>query len=113
MISISIKISDSTNKLEIKSSVATAGVSYPIAKNGESIKIITPNNRARLCKKPNAGENEYYGRIKTNTNLKVEDVNKVSNNMFDVVWYKVKYNNKTGWVSEYDTSIAPGKPRYK
>ena len=27
--------------------------------------------------------------------------------MYDVVWYKINYKEKIGWVSEYDTNRAP------
>jgi hypothetical protein len=36
---------------------------------------------------------------------------KGSTAMWDVVWYKITYKEKKGWVSEFDTDKAPKELR--
>ena len=81
--------------------------------NKISIKIVTPDNRARLCPRPDCKQGEEIGRIPTNTLLRVESSHTVSFPILDVIWFKVKYQGIEGWVSEFDTDKAPKEPRYK
>jgi hypothetical protein len=83
----------------------------PIAKVGDIIKIITVDGRARLCPKPLCNQDQELLRIPTNTELKVEEVSRERLPMWDVVWYKITYKGKRGWVSEFDTDKAPKEPR--
>lgn len=77
-------------------------------KPGEKwLKIITPENRARLSPIPDSvPQNKELTRIKTGTELKIQDISvlKSLNPKFlpDTKWYKVSYGGKTGWVSQYD-----------
>jgi hypothetical protein len=87
--------------------------SSSVAKVGEMIKIITLNDRARLCPKPNCEEGEHLLRIPTNTELKVESFVRQRMPLWDVIWYKVTYKGKQGWISEFDTNKAPSQPRYR
>ena len=85
----------------------------PIAKAGEIIKIDTIKNRARLCPNIDCDEGQELLRIPTNTELKVESSSKSRLPLWDVIWYKVTYKNKQGWVSEFNTDKAPKEPRYR
>jgi hypothetical protein len=84
-----------------------------VATIGDTIKIITPENRARLCPRPLCKQNQELLRIPADTNLKVEEVSSERLPMWDVVWYKISYKGKKGWVSEFDTDKAPKGPRYR
>ena len=97
--------------------VAIAGSKEPpIATKGSVIKIDVPGNRARLC--PNAWYCEECEllRLPTNTKLVVKSVLRVRytpSAPWDVIWYKVTYKGKEGWVSEFNTDKAPKEPRYR
>lgn len=88
-------------------------VEIPVSskKPGETwIKVITPDNRARLSPIPDSvPQNRELLRIRTGTALKVEDVSilKSSNRRIlpDAKWYKVSYGGKIGWVSQYDVEV--------
>jgi hypothetical protein len=84
-----------------------------VASVGDVIKIVTPNDRARLCQNPNCDQDQEILRIPTNTELKVESLIRHRMPLWDVVWYKVTYQGKRGWVSEFDTNVAPNEPRYR
>jgi hypothetical protein len=84
-----------------------------VATIGDTIKIITSENQARLCPKPFCKQNQELLRIPANTKLKVEEVSNERLPMRDVVWYKISYKGKKGWVSEFDTDKAPKEPRYR
>ena len=85
----------------------------PVAKVGDAIKIITPGTKARLCPKPLCKQDQELTRIPANMELKVEDISRERLPMWDVVWYKITYKGKKGWVSEFDTDKAPKEPRYR
>lgn len=85
--------------------------SKPSKKPGEKwLKIMTPENRARLNPIPDSvPQNKELTRIKTGTELKIEDISilKSANPKFlpDTKWYKVSYGGITGWVSQYDIEL--------
>ena len=85
----------------------------PVANIGDTIKIITPGTKARLCPKPLCKEDQELLRIPANTEFKVEEFSRERLPMWDVVWYKITYKGKKGWVSEFDTDTAPKEPRYR
>lgn len=72
-------------------------------KQGDKIKIITPETLARLCPHPNCGSNQHITRIPQGTILEIEGINTVKSGMMSVQWFEVKYKNDRGWVSIYDT----------
>jgi len=79
----------------------------------DTIRIVTLNNRARLCPKANCGQGQEIFRIPTNTKLEVQSKISINLNLWNVVWYEVIYKGKRGWVSEFDTDKAPVQPRYR
>jgi hypothetical protein len=99
--------------LSISPSIYAEPKNPPIAKVDEVIKIVTVEDRARLCPKINCGEDQELLVIPTNTELKVEASSTSNLPLWDVIWYKVTYKDKKGWVSEFDTDKAPEEPRYR
>jgi len=96
-----------------------ATINYPepdagaAATTPKTIKVITANNRARLCPSPGCGSNQEIARVATGTKLKVEGAATQSLPNWDVTWYKVKYKGKQGYVSEYDTEAGPNTPKLR
>ncbi|MBW7996248.1 MAG: SH3 domain-containing protein [Candidatus Glassbacteria bacterium] len=78
----------------------------------DTITIVTVDNRARLCPQPNCGQGQELLRIPTGTKLEVQSKTTIRLPAWNVIWYKVTYNGKTGWLSEFDTDKAPAEPRY-
>ena len=78
-----------------------------------TIRIVTLDNRTRLCPKPNCGQGQEILRIPTNTKLEVQSKISINLGSWNVVWYEVIYKGKKGWVSEFDTDKAPAQPRYR
>ena len=74
--------------------------------SGDRITILTAENRARLCPRPDCGEGRELLRMPTNTKLRVLGSYTQHQPIFDVTWYKVKYQEKEGWVSEFNTDKA-------
>ncbi len=70
------------------------------------ITILTAENRARLCPRPDCGQDRELLRIPTNTKLRILGTRTVSQPAFNVTWYKVKYQGKEGWISEFNTNKA-------
>jgi len=99
--------------LGIKNTAGASPKEFPVAAAGDVIRIVTPDNRARLCPKPNCAQGQERLRISTNMELKVESSSRYRMPLWDVVWYKVTYRGKQGWVSEFDTNKAPKEPRYR
>lgn len=80
------------------------------------VTIITPGVTARLCPKPDCGQGQELLRIPENTKLEVTEKTTIrigGTIKWDVIWYKVKYQNKEGWISEFNTDFAPQKPQYR
>jgi len=69
------------------------------------LKVITLDNRARLCKKPGCLENTEILRMPTNSVLTSHESTTVKTGLVTSRWYKVTYRNKNGWISEYDLKI--------
>jgi hypothetical protein len=92
-------------------SVIASPNEVPVANIGDTIKIITPGTKTRLCPKPLCKQDQEIMRIPANTEFKVEEVARERLPMWDVVWYKITYKGKKGWVSEFDTDTAPKEPR--
>lgn len=96
---------------KVHPAVDQVGDSKLSKKPGEKwVKIVTPENRARLNPIPDSvPQNKELTRIKTGTELKIEDISilKSSNPKFlpDTKWYKVTYGGKIGWVSQYDVEV--------
>jgi hypothetical protein len=82
-----------------------------VANIGDTIKIITPGTKARLFPKPLYKQGQELVRIPANSEFKVEEVARERLPMWNVVWYKITYKRKKGWVSEFDTDTAPKEPR--
>lgn len=99
--------------LNINPTASAGSKKAPIAVPGDVLRIVTPDNRARLCPKIDCGQDQELLRIPTNTKLKVESSSKHRMRMWDVIWYKVTYKHKQGWVSEFNTDKAPEEPRYR
>ncbi len=78
----------------------------PRVRSGDWIRILTAKNRAQLCPRPNCGQEQELLRIPTNTMLRILGVRTVSQPAFNVTWYKVKYQGKKGWISEFNTNKA-------
>ena len=72
----------------------------------DTITIVTVNNRARLCPQPNFGQGQELLRIPTGTKLEVLGRSIVQNRLIRATWFKVSYNGKVGWVSQFDTDKA-------
>ena len=51
-------------------------------------------------------------RLPTGTDLDVLGEASVRLPLWDVVWFKVTYMGKQGWISEFNTNLAPDEPRY-
>ena len=85
----------------------------PVAAVVNTIKIVTLENKARLCPNIGCNQGQELLRLPTNTKLKVEMSSKQRLPMWDVIWYKVIYKGKEGWVSEFNTDKAPKEPRYR
>jgi hypothetical protein len=99
--------------LVIVPSAITGPDEVQVANTGDTIKIIIPGTKARLCPKPLCKQDQELARISANTEFKVEEVARERLPMWDVVWYKITYKGKKGWVSEFDTDKAPKEPRYR
>ncbi|MCE5271966.1 hypothetical protein LLH00_11880 [bacterium] len=92
-----------------KNTVDSTERTKPVVQNNihaDTITILTIDNRARLCPYAQCGQDEEILRILTGTKLKVEDFIVIEGPMYNVIWYKVKYKGKEGWVSEFDTDKA-------
>ena len=83
----------------VQSSVLIAGE----LQQGDKIKVITPNTVARLCPYPNCGGNEHLTRIPEGTVLIIEGITEIKAGLMAVKWLEVKYKDKKGWISIYDT----------
>lgn len=97
--------------LVIVPSVIAGSNDAPVAQVGDILKIITTDDQARLCPNPLCKKDQELFRVPTNTELKIEEVSLERLPMWDIVWYKIAFNGKKGWISEFDTDKAPKEPR--
>ena len=65
------------------------------------------NPDGRLCPRVSCGQDEHLLRIPPGTELKVQRVIIARAGMWDVPWYKVEYQGKSGYVSEMMTDRRP------
>lgn len=109
-----VALTAATNPLAMDSDAAAEKNSTQ-AVPGDQVKIVTPDDRARLCPHVGCeGDREIdIRRLPTGTEFKVEAVQTQTLPKWDVVWYEVSHWGKKGWVSEFDTDKAPKKPRYR
>ena len=74
-------------------------------KQGDKVKIITPETVARLCPHPSCGANQHITRIPHGTVLTVEGIMSVKTGPLpSVKWFEVTYKGKKGWISIFDTN---------
>lgn len=84
-----------------------AGISgAEVIRQGSKVTIVTPETVARLCPRPNCGEDQHIIRIPENTVLEVEGVTTVKTGRMSIKWFEVTYRGKRGWVSIYDTDSS-------
>jgi len=112
-ISITIMLVVTLSSFGIFTTTIAGSKKHPIVKVGKEIKITTQGNKARLCPKTNCNENNKIILLPTNIKLKVLATSKQKLPMWDVIWYKVTYEGKQGWVSEFKTDKSPKSPRYR
>ena len=80
----------------------------PIAKVGERITTILPAPySARLCPEVDCAQDAEIGRIPPETVLTVLEIYTEDVGSWDVVWYRVGYHGRFGWVGENGTDRAP------
>lgn len=82
----------------------TSNVFSEDVKQGDKIKIITPETLARFCPYPNCGSNQNITRIPEGTTLEVEGIQTVKSGLMTVKWFEVTFRDRKGWVSIYDTN---------
>lgn len=68
----------------------------------DSVSVVTPNDRARLCPRSNCRTGEHRTRIPTGAKLPILDSRQVQSGMQTIRWYLVSYRGGQGWVSEHD-----------
>ncbi len=72
----------------------------------EFVRIMTVDNRARLCPLPNCGTGEELLRLRTGASYPVLSQKSVSYpGGYSVTWYSVRASGKVGWVSEHDVEV--------
>ena len=76
---------------------------------GSDLEIMADDTR--MCPLPNCGEGEQIGRIPAGTVLEVEGDHSVCLPIWDVTWYQVTYEGRTGWVSVFETDRPKPKER--
>ena len=73
-------------------------------KQGDKVKIITPETVAHLCPHPSCGPNQHITRIPHGTVLTVEGIMSVKTGPLPPVrWFEVTYQGEKGWISIFDT----------
>lgn len=69
------------------------------------VTVITPEDRARLCAKPDCPSNKALIKLPTGIKLKTLTRKTIKRGMMKATWYKVSYMSFTGWISEYDLRV--------
>jgi len=70
------------------------------------VTVITLEDRARLCAKPDCPSNKALIRLPTGTKLKTLTNKTIKHGMIKATWYKASYKSVTGWVSEYNLKVG-------
>lgn len=78
-----------------------------------TLTVVTLDDRARLCPKPDCEEGRELARLPTGVVLEVQDERSIRLPRWDVIWFQVSYEERVGWVSEFETNLAPQTPRYR
>lgn len=86
-------------------SLLTAALSVS-AKQELMVKVLTLNDRARLCPNPDCSQDSEIARIKTNSILSVTTTKTVKKGFMKAKWHKVTYDGQTGWISEYNIKVV-------
>lgn len=68
----------------------------------DSVRVVTPGGRARLCLVPNCGPQQHTDRLPTGAVLPILDSRQVRSGAVTNRWYLVRYGGGQGWVSEHD-----------
>lgn len=78
-----------------------------------TLTAVTLDDRARLCPKPDCEEGQELARLPTGVVLEVQAERSIRLPRWDVIWFQVSYEGRQGWVSEFETNLAPQTPRYR
>jgi len=68
---------------------------------GQTIEVVTPDDRARVCPYPFCGEGEHIARVKTGSKFEIIDYVKKQ-------WgyaIEISYKGKVGYISEFDVKF--------
>ena len=74
---------------------------------GDTVTIVTPGVTARLCPQPMCAPDQHIMRVAEGTELEVEGIENVKICSIQVTWFQVAVEGNTGWISIFDTNIAP------
>jgi hypothetical protein len=83
----------------------------PSAKIGDTVTTVQSDKPAQLCPSPNCAGRDVITTIPPGASLRVEGIVKYPMPRWKVVWYKVSYQGREGWINEYRTDRAPAHPR--
>lgn len=72
--------------------------------DSRTLTVVTTNDRARLCPRPNCGSGEQLARVPTGTTLPILGSRPVSSGMQEIRWYRVRLEGDEGWLSEFDVN---------
>ena len=76
-----------------------------------NLTVVTLDDRARLCPKPDCEEGQELARLPTGLVLNVQAEKSIHLPRWEVIWFQVSYEGRRGWVSEFETDLAPQTPR--
>lgn len=68
----------------------------------DSVRVVTPGGRARLCLVPNCGPRQHADRLPMGVVLPILDSRQVQSGVWTNVWYLVRYGGGQGWVGEHN-----------
>lgn len=91
--------------------IGTASAGAQEVVPGDTVQVVTLEDRARLCPAPNCGSGEQLTRVPTETRLVVGDTATVDGGFYCIRWFQVTLGDQTGWLSQFDTAAAPEGPR--
>lgn len=78
-----------------------------------TLTVVTLDDRARLCPKPDCEEGQELARLPTGLVLNVQAEKSIHLPRWEVIWFQVSHEGRRGWVSEFETDLAPQTPRYR